>query len=422
MTEWPTSLDVGALRRTGWRPVPFRQFIIKIHGRCNLACDHCYVYEGADQSWRSRPARMPDRTLAAVSRRIAEHAAAHRLDRVAVVLHGGEPLLAGPGPLRTAARRLRTDLPAGTALELCVQTNGLLLDEQHLAVLADGGYRVGVSLDGSPTDHDRHRRDAGGRGSAARVHAGLARLTGERYRHLFAGLLCTVDLRNDPVATYRSLLAFEPPVIDLLLPHATWAAPPPGGAGPHPYGDWLTAVFDDWYDAPVQRTRVRLFEEVIRQLTGRPGRCESVGLSPYAAVVVDTDGSIEQVDTLKVAYHGAPATGLHVDTDAFDAALGHPGVAARQLGAAGLAAQCLDCRVRDVCGGGAYPHRYRPGTGFRNPSVYCADLLHLIGHVRARVAADVAALRSGARPGPGGTGGDCATDAGSAGGTVTALR
>jgi hypothetical protein len=31
---------------------PFDQIVVKIHSRCNLACDHCYVYEHADQGWR----------------------------------------------------------------------------------------------------------------------------------------------------------------------------------------------------------------------------------------------------------------------------------------------------------------------------------------------------------------------------------
>ena len=37
----------------GW-PVPLRQFVLKVHSRCDLACDHCYVYQSADQSWRGR--------------------------------------------------------------------------------------------------------------------------------------------------------------------------------------------------------------------------------------------------------------------------------------------------------------------------------------------------------------------------------
>jgi uncharacterized protein len=45
-----------------------------------------------------------------------------------------------------------------------------------------------------------------------------------------------------------------------------------------------------------------------------------------------------------------------------------------------------------VCGGGHYAHRYRADSGFRNPTVYCRDMLTFIQYVRGRVAADVQKL------------------------------
>jgi uncharacterized protein len=111
-------------------------------------------------------------------------------------------------------------------------------------------------------------------------------------------------------------------------------------------------------------------------------------------VVIETDGSIEQEDTLKAAYAGAAATSLHVARDALDAALLLPEIAARQIGVRALAAKCRVCPVRSVCGGGLYAHRYDEGTGFLNPSVYCPDLLALIRHIRARVLEDLNASRA----------------------------
>jgi uncharacterized protein len=52
-----------------------RYFVLKVHSRCDLACDHCYVYEHADQSWRTRPRTMALETVRAAGKRIAEHAA-----------------------------------------------------------------------------------------------------------------------------------------------------------------------------------------------------------------------------------------------------------------------------------------------------------------------------------------------------------
>ena len=390
--EWPATLDVAALLAEGWTPVPFREFIVKIHSRCDLACDYCYMYEMADQSWRDRPRRMSDQIALLTAMRIGEHARAHRLPRITLVLHGGEPLLAGRDLISHLVTSVRREAGAGITVDVTIQTNGVGLDEPYLRLLDELGVEVGVSLDGVADDHDRHRRFASGRGSHTAVAAGLRRLTDPRYRHLFSGLLCTIDLRNDPLATYKALTDFDPPKTDFLLPHGTWDTPPPGrvpGAHETPYADWLIAVFDYWYPAP--GTRIRLFDEIMHLILGGKSPAETVGLSPSTLVVLETDGAIEQADTLKATYDGAPVTGLHVSRDPLDKALLLPGIVARQLGARALSADCQACSIRQVCGGGLYAHRYRSGTGFANPSVYCPDLIRLIGHIRDT-------MRAGLRP------------------------
>jgi uncharacterized protein len=132
--------------------------------------------------------------------------------------------------------------------------------------------------------------------------------------------------------------------------------------------------------------------ELIRAALGGASGTEAIGLSPAAVVVIGTDGGIEQSDSLKSAYQGAVLTGLDVMHDSLDAALLLPSVAARQLGLRALCDDCRACPVVRVCGGGTYAHRYAPGRGFRNPSVYCPDLLRLIGHARSVMEADISAL------------------------------
>lgn len=386
--EWPASLDVSALLAGGWNPHPFREFIVKVHSRCDLACDYCYMYEMADQSWRIRPRAMSEETAELTAMRIGEHAGTHDMTDISLILHGGEPLLAGReliSRLVTAARRA---VGPRVTVNASVQTNAVGLSDAYLRLFSELGIRVGVSLDGAAESHNRHRRFASGRGSHAAVSAGLDRLRG--YPGLFSGLLCTIDLRNDPIATYEALADFEPPRIDFLLPHGTWVRPPPGrvpDAAQTPYANWLTAVFDHWYRAP--RLGVRLFEEIMQLLLGGISDSEIVGLSPARMVVIETDGSIEQADTLKAAFDGAPATGLHLSRDPFDAALLLPQIVARQIGARGLSGKCRNCRVHQVCGGGLYAHRYQVGSGFANPSVYCPDLMRLIDHIRDKMQADL---------------------------------
>jgi uncharacterized protein len=385
--EWPADLlDVTALRASGRQPVPLRQFLLKVASRCNLACDYCYVYELADTSWRRRPPVMSSETLTTAARRIAEHALAHELAEVHIVLHGGEPLLAGHGYFRALTDTFRAIAGGRVRLRFTMQSNGILLDRAFLAELLAARIRVGISIDGD----DRHRPRPDGRGSGEAVERAIAALNEPAHRPLFAGLLTVVDPRTDPLRTYRRLLGFDPPELDFLLPHGNWTTEPPWlGRPATPYADWLIAVFDRWYGAPRKETRIRLFDEIIHLLLGGASTIESVGLSPIALVVIETDGELEQSDALKSVVDGAAGTGLNVFDHDLDAVLNHPGIAARQLGIDALGPDCRACRQVRVCGGGLYAHRYRAGIGFRDRSVYCADLLRLIDHIQARITADL---------------------------------
>ncbi|MDN3354129.1 FxsB family cyclophane-forming radical SAM/SPASM peptide maturase [Actinomadura sp. DC4] len=381
-SEWPASLDVAGLLAGGWRPLSFREFILKIHSRCDLACDYCYMYEMADQSWRDRPRFMSADVIEHAAARIAEHAQTHGLTSIDVVLHGGEPLLASHDLITHVVTTIRDGVGPAVDVRMSMQTNGVRLPS-YLALLDRLGVRIGVSIDGDAEANDRHRRYRRGGSSYEAVTTGL-RLLSSHYRHLFGGLLCAIDVANPPLTVYEALLQFEPPAIDFLLPHANWSEPPPGrgpGSDATPYADWLIEIFDRWYGAPQQETSVRLFTEIMHLLLGGTSSSEAIGLSPVTVVVIETDGSIEQSDMLKSAYSGAPQTGLHVAADPLDTALTLPSIAARQLGESALADECRRCPVHRVCGGGLYAHRYRPGSGFANPSVYGPDLHRLISHI-----------------------------------------
>ncbi|NUS43727.1 MAG: FxsB family radical SAM/SPASM domain protein [Mycobacteriaceae bacterium] len=402
-TLWPTAgLDTERLLRGGWRPSPFVEFVVKVHSRCNLACDYCYMYEMADQSWRDRPTSMRDNTFEEACRTIGAHARTFSLTTIALVFHGGEPLLVGHRALDRFAERARDLLEPIAEVRLGMQTNGVLLDEEFLRICDRRGIRVGVSVDGDRDAHDRHRTYRRGSGSYGDVAQGLALLADAGYRHLYSGLLCTIDVANDPVDTYEALLRFAPPAVDLLLPHGNWAAPPPnhGCGGATPYGDWLVAVFDRWYDAPTLETRVRLFDDILTLLLGGRANSESVGLEPVRVAVIETDGALEQVDTLKSAFAGATRLAVPADGNPLDAALRDPSIVARQIGIEALSDTCVRCRIHKVCGGGNYTHRYRADSGFRNPSVYCADLQRLINHIETRLRGELERIRDGKKGTP----------------------
>jgi len=369
------------------------QFVLKVHSRCNLACNHCYVYEAADQSWRTQPMAISEKTVSTAAASIASYARNHALTSVGVVLHGGEPLLLGHARMSEVLRTLASTIGAVCTLDLSVQTNGVLLDEEFARLFGQYQVQVGISLDGGKIANDRHRVFAHGGSSYDEVVRAVTLLTRPEHREIFAGLLCTVDVDNEPLGVYEDLAGLlgeftdgDPgtplPMIDLLLPHATWEDPPPAaGRSESPYGDWLAVVFDRWFHEP-PRVGIRLFEELLNTLLGGASRSEVLGTSLPDSIIIETDGTLEQTDALKVAFDGAAATGYNIFEHSLDDLLGDP-AAFTSAAYSQLSAECVACPVVDNCGGGLYPHRYRMDTGYANPSVYCTDLMRLITHVDA---------------------------------------
>ncbi len=371
-------------------PRPIHQFVLKVHSRCDLACDHCYVYEHRDHGWRDQPRRMTAPVARAAAGRIAEHAATHQLATVTVILHGGEPLLAGADGLRAILTELRTVIDPVARLELRMQSNGVQLTAPLCDLLAEFGVRVGISSDGDREANDRHRLGPDGRSAHDAITAALTLLREHPDPDLYAGILCTVDVANDPIQVYEAVRAARPRRVDFLLPHGTHDHPPPRLGE---YGSWLLRIFHRW-NADGRPMRVRLFDSLLA--TGRAGASgtESVGLQPVDLAVIETNGRWEQADSLKTAFDGAAATGLNVFRNPVDEVAALPAIVARQQGLAGLCTTCRACPVVQQCGGGLYAHRYHAGS-FDHPSVYCADLLELITGINRAEAANPATGSSG---------------------------
>jgi uncharacterized protein len=377
---------------------PLSEFVCKIASRCNLDCDYCYVYHHIDQSWRSQPKRMTLATAAQLGKRINEHAVAHNLPAVNVILHGGEPFLLPPTYLRQLCRQIRANA-ADVQVHFHVQTNGTLFDQRALDVCLEDQIAIGLSFDGPRAVNDRHRRDLQGESSFDAVERALGLLTSPAGRTLWSGFLAVIDLHNDPLEVYSYLASFHPTTIEFLFPLAHYDARPPGKEDTlttTPYADWLLEIFRTWYSTRPQPIKVRRFRDIIALMAGVLSATEEWGV-PVDLIVVESNGEIQAVDTLKVTYPGANHLGLTIFDHSFDDALRSPLVIERQIGRTSLCPTCQRCPVVSVCGGGYFPHRYSREKGFQNPSVYCADLMKLIREIHATVSADVQAVRAKSR-------------------------
>lgn len=376
---------------------PMHTFIVKVASRCNLDCDYCYMYKLADQSWRHQPAKMRKATAVQLARRIREHAITHQLSMVKVILHGGEPFALGVEYLRKFCDTIIQNT-TGIKIEFGAQTNGTLWNKEILDFCLEYEISVGLSLDGPRSANDMHRLDHLGQTSFEAAEEALKLLASPQGRPIWGGLLCVIDLRNDPLDIYRYFRAYSPPMIDFLFPLAHWDSRPPGKEEDRldttPYADWLLEVFHDWYrqpyaNDPAKPIRIRKLSDIIAMLLGKQAGFEEIGLNPVDFIIVETNGDIEAVDTLKVTYPGATKLGLNVFQNGFDDLQHQPLVIARQERWSSLSETCKQCPLVKVCGGGYFPHRFSGRQQFDNPSVYCADLKKLIWNIRNTLADDL---------------------------------
>ncbi|HEV2891154.1 MAG TPA: cyclophane-forming radical SAM/SPASM peptide maturase YhhB [Frankiaceae bacterium] len=372
-----------------------RCFLVKVASRCNLACDYCYMYEHADQSWRDQPHFLSAEVERAVSARIAEYVAVTGITSVSVVLHGGEPLLAGTERLCHFADDLRCAMPQGTRCDVSMQTNGVLLTAEVLDLLAAADIGVSLSLDGPAAVNDLHRLGPNGASSHTATERALELLADRP--DVFAGVIAVIDPSTSPRDVLSYFAARRVPSLDLLLPDANHVRTPPGrDTDPDRYVRWLIEAFDIWFDE-FPDMRLRTFDALLGAVCGRPSPTDAFGLGRVSLLTIETDGTYHDLDVLKITEHGATSLGLNVLDHPVSAAATSPRLAVhdRLLTIEGLSPQCQACREVAVCGGGAVPHRFGP-NGFGNPSVYCRELLAMIGHVRRRLADTLVAARPAA--------------------------
>jgi len=375
--------------------VPPLSFVLKVVSRCNLNCSYCYVYNKGDETWRDRPGFISDDVFRAALERIRSYCYRSGQETTHLTFHGGEPCLAGPERFGRWCRMATEVLGNTVSPRLAVQTNATLLDQRWMKVFVEHDVTVSVSMDGPKEIHDAFRVTARGKGSYDAVLRGIDLL---HDAGILLRVLSVVQPGADGVQIHRHFLGLGAKSIDYLLPDFTHdtIAPVRLQHGPTPCADFLLPILEDWWKTGFMDVKVGILWNMSQIILGGRSYIDYMGNRPFQFLFVEADGAIEGLDVLRVCNTGAAATGLNVVTDHFED-IGRVSDFHRKAIFEGLPLPeaCHSCVERTTCGGGYLPHRYSHERGFDNPTVWCADMLRLLGRLREllNVSAEETALR-----------------------------
>ena len=365
-------------------------FLIKpASSLCNLRCRYCfYADEAANRS---------EASMGVMSRDTAElllkeaFAAVDGNGVVSFASQGGEPTVAGLDFFRFFTARAKELRPAKVSLSFAIQTNGTLLDADWARFLHDEGYLVGVSLDGFPDLHNRHRTDVEGKGTWNRIVKNLGLLKKER---VMVNALCVVTgaCARSPQKAYESLkkLGFDyVQFIACLDPIGEERGGRPWSLTPEAYGGFLCRLFDLWYRDWERGDyhSVRLFDDHIHLLLGESGStCATCGRCG-AYFVVEGDGSVYPCDFFVLDEWRLGKLGEQSFTEMAGSET------SRRFLSWGLEkpAECAACPWRALCNGGCKNDWVPASDGPHN--YYCRSFRMLFEYAGERMAAVAQAER-----------------------------
>ena len=275
---------------------PINILIKPASSACNMACKYCFYRDVAEHREQAFEGMLSLQKMERVIRAGMEYAD----HSCSFAFQGGEPTLAGLDFYRGVVELQKKYARSGLEIHNAIQTNGMLIDEEWAAFLAENRFLVGLSLDGPAELHNLNRLDTVGEGTFNRVMR-TARLM-EKHRVEF-NILCVVTGRNarsvEKIYRFYRRQSFRwlqfIPCLDSLEQQR-------GEEKYHlsaeNYGDFLIRLFDLWYE-DLQRGEyisVRHLDNWLSILLG--GQPEACSMTGQCAVqfVVEGDGGVYPCD------------------------------------------------------------------------------------------------------------------------------
>ena len=336
-------------------PDDFQIFVKPVGASCNLGCSYCYYLCKKDIYDGTGSLRMSDDIL---EKYIKQHIEASSGDTVFFSWHGGEPLLAGIDFYKKAVSIQKRYLSSGRHALNGIQTNGTLLDDEWCSFLKSGNFIIGISIDGPPDLHNKHRITQAGDHTSERVLKGYELL--KKYK-ITSEILCVVNSDNSlyPFEVYNFFRQLGAEYIS-FLPLAERNASKRSGVSdssvkPVEFGRFLSVIFDEWIGNDIGKIKVQIFEEALRPAFNQEHTLCIFKVDCGGVPVLEHNGDFYACDHYVDKEHLA---GNINDISLAELLSSHSQKTFGKAKSSTLPRYCLECDVLEMCNGECLKNRF----------------------------------------------------------------
>jgi uncharacterized protein len=380
------------MKNIAFNPLTYPLYLMAkpIGAVCNLNCSYCYYLEKELLYENRKSYQMSDQLL---ERFVKEYIEAQPTPNVSFTWHGGESLLRDVEFYKKALRYQKM-YAKGRQVENCIQTNGVLLNDDWCEFFAENNFLVGVSIDGPEHCHDIYRKNKGGKGTFREVMRGIELLKKHGVEFNTMSVINNYNARY-PLEVYCFLkeigskyLQFSPVVERIAIGEKFSLQTPESerqnvkiaewSVTPEEFGDFYIKIFDEWVKKDVGETFVQLFDATLAGFVGvEPGVCYFTKRCGHAAVI-EFNGDVYSCDHFVFPEH---RLGNIYQTPFLTMMLSEQQVAFGEKKRM-LPTQCLECKFLSVCNGECPKNRFvSTKEGEPNVNYLCEGYKSFFSHV-----------------------------------------
>lgn len=344
---------------------------------CNLACEYCF-YRGKKNLYPDTPFhRMSDVVLERLIKTYMQTAQSV----YSICWQGGEPTLMGTDFFSRVVELEKKYGYPRARISNSIQTNATLITDEMAAFFTACHFLVGCSLDGPETIHNRYRCRSNGKATHQDAIKGIDTLNRNNTQFNILTLVSQANvahaqtvyryLKNKGFLYHQYIPCVEFDENHHLLPFAITG---------EQWGDFLCAVFDEWYPDDIYAVSIRNFESILlKKMDGTNPVCH-MGENCCQYFVVEYNGDVYPCDF----FVEKPLRLGNIMDNSWEEMM-HSSVY-QQFGARKKEwnVRCTKCRHLELCAGDCPKNRLYNKNPSEHPSVLCQGHTRFFDHTQKK--------------------------------------